>query len=188
MKFYTFRKWAKDVAPTFKSKEDSINKIKGNIKWVYFNPTKEVTTREGKTVSIPANINVALDNEIALSFSIEWGSIFRAVMNSLLSAEIWSPIEFYTYVNKDWYKTVALTNPTVTKEIEYNNKKINVNESYRWAYDKNAIPEIEVIKNKKWEFVSMDDADANEFFTSKIIEKFWKKDNDGGINLEDIPF
>jgi hypothetical protein len=83
----------------------------------------------------------------------------------------------YTYVNKKGYKTISITNPTIKDTIFYNNKDTEVNQSYKWAYDMKSIPEVEVITNKKGEFVSADDSEANEFFVNKIKEKFGKQES-----------
>jgi hypothetical protein len=70
-------------------------------------------------------------------------------------------------------------------------KEVEINEWYAWVYSKSDIPEIEVIKNKKWEFVSIDDNEANEFFIDKLKEKFslgWATVGlvSANINIEDI--
>jgi hypothetical protein len=192
MIYLNFKKWDKESKPSFKNKETSTNKITWQLKWIYYNEQKDITTKEWKQVTIPANINVVLD-DTAVNFSITSWNIFRSVMNSLLSAEIdWEPVEFYTYINKAWYKTVSVTNPADKKKIQYDWKEITVNNSYAWFYKKEEIPEVEVIKNKKWEFVSADDWDANQFFIDKIKEKFGRKNEEQikeeEINIEDIPF
>lgn len=178
MKYFQFKKWPKEEKPYFKEWDSHTNKITWVIKWVFYNQPKDVTTKEWKSVTIPANVNLVLENEQSVSFSIELGWLFRTTMNSLLSANIWDTIELYTFINKDWFKTISITNPTKKKEITTKeNKVVTVNEAYPWVYNlKTDVPEVEVIKNKKWEFVSADDADANNFFIEKIKERFGKKE------------
>ena len=189
MKYFQFRKGAKEDKPTFKFGDETTNKITGKLKWIFFNEPKNVTTKEWKSVTIPANVNVVFDNEQSVAFSIELWGLFRSTMNSFLSANIWDAVEMYTYVNKKGYKTISITNPTIKDTIFYNNKDTEVNQSYKWAYDMKSIPEVEVITNKKGEFVSADDSEANEFFVNKIKEKFGKQESTWTeINLEDIPF
>lgn len=190
MKYFQFRKGAKDDKSSFKSKDEETNKLSWTLKGVYYNAPKDVVTKEWKNVTIPANVNVVLENDISISFSIEWWNLFRAVVNSLLTANVWDSIEFYTYTNKEWYKSVSLTNPTIKKEITTKEwKVVTVNQSYAWWVEYQDIPEVEVIKNKKGEYVSSDDTEANEFFITKLKDKFGKQEEkDGTIDIGNIPF
>lgn len=188
MIYLQFRKGAKEDKPSFKDKEMSTNKVSWNLKGVYYNEPKDVTTKEWKTVTIPANINVVFDNDKSINFSIELWKLFRSTAHSLLNANIWEKIEMYTFINKDWYKSISITNPDVKEKITYKWKEIEVGRNY-FFMSKFEHPEVEIIKNKKWEFVSADDWDANKFFVEKIKEKFGKKEEQETItetDLEDI--
>lgn len=188
MKYFQFRKWAKEDTPSFKTKEDETNKISWILKGVFYNIPKDVITKEWKSVTIPANINVVFENEQSVSFSIELWKLFRSTAHCLLNANIWDKIEMYTFINKEWYKSISITNPEIKEKINYNWKEIEVGKSY-FFMSKFEHPEVEKITNKKWEFISVDDWEANEFFITKIKDKFGKQEEkDWEINIEDVPF
>jgi len=196
MKYYSFRKWPKDDKPSFKYGEESVNSISGKLDWVFYNLPKEVTTKEWKQVTIPANINIKLDNEQSLSISIESGAQFRTTSNSLLNVNKWDSVVFNTYIAKGKYKVISVANPTKKKtiewEVDWEKKTAEVDEWYAWKYWKDDIPEVEIIKNKKWEFVSADDSEANDFFITKLKEKFSGSSNvqseSPEVSIEDVPF
>jgi len=200
MKYYNFRKNSKEDKPSFKYQEEVTTKITGKLEWVFLNEPKNITTKEGKAVTIPANMNIKLDNEQSLSISIESGSQFRATANSLLADNLnkGDNIEFATYIAKGKYKVISVTNPnkkkTIEWEVDWEKKTAEVNEGYAWKYWKEDYPEVEIITNKKWEFVSADDTEANEYFINKLKEKFFWASNvqsEGSkeeIDINDIPF
>lgn len=188
MKYFQFRKGAKDDKPSFKFGEEAVNKVSGKLKWVFFNQPKTVTTKEWKSVTIPANINIVFENEQSVSFSVELWKLFRSVTHSILNADIGDTVELYTFINKEWYKSISVTNPSIKEKINYKWEEMEVSKNLFFV-TKFEHPEIEIIKNKKWDFVSADDSEANEFFINKIKEKFGKKDNSNWeISVEDLPW
>jgi len=190
MKYYQFRKWAKEDKPSFKTKDEETNKLSWTLKGVFYNAPKDVVTKEWKNVTIPANVNIVFENEQSVAFSIEWWKLFRQAMHSILNSNIWENIEMYTFINKGWFKSISITNSDKKKKITTKDwKTITVNEDYFWM-TKFEHPEVEVINNKKWEYVSSDDSEANEFFITRIRDKFGKPAewNWEEISVEDIPF
>lgn len=189
MNYYNFRRGGQGVNPSFKSSDwKEVTKITGKLVGVYYNIPKEITTKEGKQVTIPANLSVKLEND-TLQISIEAGNQFRATINSLLSAEIWDNIELSTYISGWKYKVISVSNPEIKKTIISKStwKEVEVNQSYPWFYSTDQIPELEITRNKKGEIVDIDDNDANQFLIEALREKFWKKEVvSEEINLDDV--
>lgn len=195
-KYFQFKKWGKDDKPTFKAGEYTTTEIVWKIKWIYYNEPREwVSKNTGKAYTLPANVSIALENDFYLQLTVEQWSFFRSVVNSLLSTNIWDEIELRTYINKKGYKVISVANPEVKVDIPYkdkdgNDKTFEASKSYDWVVDLNDIPEVEVIRNKKWELISIDDSEANDFMIWKLKEKFIKSPSDSNdeINVEDLPF
>jgi len=208
----SFRRWAKDVQPYFtvkkyypeRSDEGEVKSVWWIFKGVLFNPAKDVTTADGRAVTIQPSFSIVIEDGTDVYYvQIDFGawSQMRATLNSLLSAEVWDAIELYTKTStgKDGrvYKVINVSNPNKKKEITYKDKKtgeektIEVNESYMWAYSSADIPAIEVVRD--WdEILKVKDEAANEFFKEKIAEKFSKEKeattNNWWISVSDVPF
>ena len=203
MKYYRLQRGAKDVNPVFKNWEETTQKLTGTLKAVYLNDAKTVPKKDWTgDVTIPANMAIVFEEDVTVQVNYELGSLFRTLANSLLSVKLGDMVQLYlynkTYTKQDWTKgttkTVSVTNPA--KQVERKRKDwtaFTANEMYSWAVEYKDIPEVEIIKNKKGEFVSSDDSEANEFFIDKLTETFVtpNKKAEGSsdeINVEDIPF
>lgn len=155
--------------------KDSTN-IKGCLKGIFNNPPKDITTKEGKAVTIPEKFVIVLeDGETThyIEVGVDAGTQLKGLLNSLLSVEIWEYIEISAYVSGGKYKVIWVSNPNKKKEIEYNGKKISVNESYPWAIDNKDIPQPTVIRHPKTDaLISIDDSEVIEFFKEKVKAKF----------------
>lgn len=199
--YYKLQRGAKWVAPTFKFWEETTQKVSWTLKGVFLNNAKEVEKKDwtGK-VTIPANLNLIFEEDFSVQIIYEMGGLFRNIANSILSANLGDKVEMYAfiknYVDKNWEnrqaKAVNITNPDdrVTRKTK-DWEEFTANNFYPWAFDiKKDVPEVEIIKNKKGEFVSADDSEANEFFISKLTEKFVtpnKKTSDE-LTVADLPF
>lgn len=202
--YYNFKKWPITDKPLFTTKEwKATNSLTGKFAALYYNPDKDVTTKDWKNVTIPASITVVLEwVEDKYYIQVRLGTQARWIINTLLWVEIGTLIELSTYISGWKYKVISIRNPA--KDITITTaagKDFKTKESFPWIYTKEQIPEVEVIKNKKWEFISQDDSEANDFFITKLKEKFSGNDNTGiesdeafksrvkdEINVEDIPF
>lgn len=200
-----FRRGWKDEKPYFnvrqyhpeKINHETITKVSGIFKGILFNPSKDVITKEWKAVTIQPWFTVVLaDNSEAVYYvAVDYwcGAQMRAMLNSLLTANIGDDVELSTYISKGKYKVISVTNPKLTKEITFEkdgkSKTVTVNEWYTWAFTKEQIPEIEVVKD--WEeILKVKDEKANEFFKAEVEKKFATKtdNNSTAISMDEIPF
>lgn len=238
MKYYNFRRGAKEVNPVFKAGEETASNIKWELKWVYYNWEKEATKKDWTPFTVPENVNLKI-GEDSLSFSIQDGKYFRQVLSTLVNDNIklWTQIELNTYTDKAGFKKLTIKNPLEQKEITYMKdgketsfttaeefpaiyideqmkenfeakiKEHKGNKDKKSAVDfmqgvidwaKGFIPKAEVFLNKKWEFISMDDSEANEYIINIFKEKVWgdsttnvnvePSKSSEEISVEDIPF
>ena len=196
----SFRRGQKEVKPYFIVKQtfpeiiecSNTSNIKGYFKNIFFNEAKDITKKDWTQATIPPQYSIQLEDWEELYYvqiSTECWNQLRPLLNSLLGVEKWEYIEIATYISWAWYKVISVSNPNEKIEIESRWKKVTVNKWYPWVYYIKDIPEVEIIKNKKWEFVSSDDSEANDFFKEKIIDKFSVKIDDvEELSVEDCPF
>lgn len=205
-KYYRLQRWPKGESPIFKAKdidgnEENSQSVKGTLKGVFFNQDKEVEKRDGTgKVTIPAHLNLTFEEDFNVQINYDLGALFRTIANSLLSVNKGDEVEIYVY-NKKFKKadgtlgdtkTATISNPKV-QETKKNHKgeEFTANKLYPWAVQFKDVPEVEIIKNKKGEFVSSDDEDANNFFIDKLKEKFiWSssKNETEELDVDSIPF
>jgi hypothetical protein len=173
--YYTFKKWALDDKPCFALKDWlTTTTISWSFAWLFYNEDKDVTTKDGKNVTIPASISVVLEKGEDRNYvQVRMWTQARAIVNSLINVERWAPVELNTYISWGKYKVISVRNPEIEVELTTKEwKAFKTKQWYNWAFTKEEIPEVDVIRNKKWEFVSQDDSEANEFFKNKIKNKF----------------
>ncbi len=201
---FSFYKGKADEKPYFKVKRfapeqeelENATEIKWILKWVFYNVSDKPEYSD--------EVKVILEDwEEAYYVSFKLSSVVAPMLNSLLAVDKNTEIRFAAYVNKDGYKNIGVFNPNSQVEITTKEgKKITVDESFRWVFNKGDLPTVSVTKNKAGKVVDVDDNELNAFFKEKINEKFnpdnWEeaseepKPKEGAnaeeISVEDVPF
>lgn len=201
-KFYKFRKGAKEAKPSFSYKDESgdigenIYNVKGIVSGVYYNQPKEINTQDKWLVTIPADVTVKFEDNNSVAIPSTAGHLYRTAINSLLAVEKWDSLEFGTFVNNKWYKSISLTNPD--KKVKKNiwGKELELNELYYGVVPFAEIPKVET--TEFWGKTLFDDTKANTFLIEKLKAKFSNnsdntdgvtvESNSSDIDLSDIPF
>jgi len=159
-------KKAVDPYFSFKQKVDGAYK-EVNQSTVFSGNLEKVETYEREWEGVKStNVKVTLvDGEEKYIVDLAPSILSRSVFNTLLSLESYENLKF----------TIYLTKPKPGAPERYPQISVWQNdELVKWAFPLADLPAVEEIKNSKGVVLSKDYGDLNNFFFSKIEEKFGK--------------